>query len=106
MPIRMKGRDVDTRAVGASPTRSSFTRRASECTGGVHAIGPTLTSGQWYLVLTRIDIIESGLDQIDLWYFTADANVPTTVAGLGAPDLSSSLLDWGDSINTISVPPP
>jgi hypothetical protein len=70
--------------------------------GGVGATGPAITGNQWYLFVARVNI-GVGNDQIDVWTFTADANIPTTVAGLGASTISSSSLDWGDSINTINV---
>jgi hypothetical protein len=67
------------------------------------ALGPTISSNQWYLIIARINILAASDDQIDLWLYTANENIPTTVAGLGTADLSSSTLDWGDSINTIQI---
>ena len=71
--------------------------------GGVTTVGTAATANQWQLLIARITINESADDAISLWSFAADADVPTTVAALGTPVVSSTTVNWGNSINTLGL---
>lgn len=60
---------------------------------------PSTASTGFVLMIARVIVNTAAFDSIDLWTFANDANVPTTVAGLGTPTLSNSVVDWGDSIS-------
>lgn len=70
---------------------------------GVATVGSAATANQWNLLLARITINTDADDAISVWAFDMNANVPTTVAGLGTPVVTSSTLDIGNSINTLGV---
>lgn len=71
---------------------------------GVLSMADTpIAAAAWYLLVARINIAASADDSVDFWVFGADADVPTTIAGLGTPTHSSSALNWGDSINTLNL---
>lgn len=70
---------------------------------GVATVGSAATRNQWNLLVARITINTDADDAISVWAFDMNANVPTTVAGLGTPVVTSSTLDIGNSINTLGV---
>ncbi|MCD8481262.1 MAG: PEP-CTERM sorting domain-containing protein [Verrucomicrobia bacterium] len=58
---------------------------------------------QWYLILANITINPAAADSISLWLFTSMDNVPGSVASLGMPVVSTSMVDWGDSVSNVWV---
>ena len=71
--------------------------------GGVSTVGSAATAGQWQLLIAQITINTDADDSISVWSFAEDAEVPTTVAGLGAAVVSSTTMSWGNSINTLGI---
>lgn len=70
---------------------------------GVATVGSAATRNQWHLLIARITINADADDAISVWSFDMNSNVPTTVAGLGAPVVTSSALNIGNSINTLGI---
>ncbi|MCH8540344.1 MAG: PEP-CTERM sorting domain-containing protein [Opitutales bacterium] len=64
--------------------------------------GPVLERETWYLLLARVRI-GGATDEIDLWSFSTDADVPTSVAGLGPADLSNDSLDFSSFVDHIYI---
>lgn len=71
--------------------------------GGVSTVGSAASANAWQLLIAQVTINENADDSISVWSFADNAAVPTTISGLGAPVVSSSSLDWGNSINTLGI---